>query len=188
MQNFTSLIPARVSAAVCSCVLLGALAVPVFAVDTRFWQQDEFTDFEKGNLNKISIRSDGRLFLAPALTEVLDSSAPYLWALALDASGNIYAGGGGPTGSTSKLFRIAPDGKWTTLAELPGLEIHAIAVDRKGVVYAATAPDGKVYRVANGKSEIFFDPHTKYIWALAFSPENDLYIATGDRGEVYKVT
>jgi sugar lactone lactonase YvrE len=181
------LLPAWVRAVVCAAAV-AAVALPGRAVETKFWQQQDFSDFEKGNLNKISIRSDGRLFLAPALTEVLDSSAPYLWALALDASGNIYAGGGGPTGSTSKLFRIAPDGKWTTLAELPGLEIHAIAVDRKGVVYAATAPDGKVYRVANGKSEIFFDPHTKYIWALAFSPENDLYIATGDRGEVYKVT
>lgn len=180
-------LPARVRAVVCAA-LVAVSALPVRAVETKFWQQGDFSDFEKGNLNKISIRSDGRLFLAPALTEVLDSSIPYLWALALDSSGNVYAGGGGPTGSTSKLFRITPDGKSATLAELPGLEIHAIAVNRKGVVYAATAPDGKVYRIVNGKPEVFFDPHAKYIWALAFSPENNLYVATGDRGEIYKLT
>ncbi len=180
-------LPPRVRAAVWAAAI-AVCALPGRAVETKFWQQGDFSDFEKGNLNKISIRSDGRLFLAPALTEVLDSSVPYLWALALDSSGNIYSGGGGPTGSTSKLFRITPDGKSAALAELPGLEIHAIAVDRKGAVYAATAPDGKVYRIANGKSEAFFDPHAKYIWALAFSPDSNLYVATGDRGEIYKVT
>jgi sugar lactone lactonase YvrE len=61
-------------------------------------------------------------------------------------------------------------------------------VDRKGTVFAATAPDGRVYRISNGKAEVFFEPHAKYIWALAFSPNNDLYIATGDKGEIYKVT
>ena len=40
----------------------------------------------------------------------------------------------------------------------------------------------------NGKSEVFFDPKAKYIWALAFAPSGDLYVATGDHGEIYKVT
>lgn len=188
MQNLISLIPARVSAAVCSCILLGAVAVPAFAVDTHFWQQDEFTDFEKGNLSKISIRSDGRLFLAPAVTEIADSSTPYLWAVAEDSKGNVYAGGGGPTGSTAKLFEIDARGNSKTVAELPGLEIHAIAVDKQDRVYAATDPDGKIYRIVNGKPEVFFDPKAKYIWALAFSHTGDLFVATGDQGEIYRVS
>ncbi len=175
-----------------SVVLIAAaitIAVsPVSAVETKFWQQDELSDFEKGNLNKLSVRSDGRLFLAPVVTELLDSSTPYLWTVAQDSTGNLYTGGGGPSGSTAKLFQVDRVGKSKVLAELDGLEIHAIAVDARDRVYAATAPDGKVYRVINGKAEVFFDPHAKYIWAMIFSKAGDLFIATGDRGDIYKVT
>ncbi len=170
-----------------AAVVIATAVLPLRAVETQFWRQDEFADFEKGNLNRISIRSDGRLSLAPAVNELLDSSTPYLWAVARNSKGNVYVGGGGPTGSSAKLFEINPSGKSTVVAELEGLEIHAIAVDSRDRVYAATAPDGKVYRVVNGKAEMFFDPKAKYIWAMVFSQKGDLYIATGDRGEVYKV-
>ncbi len=170
------------------CALLLAVGLPMLAVETRFWQQDELSDFEKGNLNKLSVRSDGRLFLAPVVTELLDSSTPYLWTIAADSRGNLYTGGGGPTGSSAKLFQIDRSGTSKVLAEVEGLEIHAIAVDARDRVYAATAPDGKVYRIVNGKAELFYDPHSKYIWAMAFSKTGDLYVATGDRGYIHKVT
>lgn len=170
-----------------TAVVIATAVLPLSAVETKFWQQDNLSDLEKGNLNKISIRSDGRLSLAPVVTELLDSSTPYLWAVAQDSKGNVYAGGGGPSGSTAKLFRIDPAGKSTVVAELNGLEIHAIAVDARDRVYAATAPDSKVYRIVNGKPELFFDPQAKYIWAMAFSHKGDLYLVTGDRGEVFKV-
>jgi hypothetical protein len=67
--------------------------------------------------------------------------------------------------------------------------IQAIAIDKQDRVYAATSPDGKVYRVdAAGKSDVFYDPKTKYIWALAFSSQGDLFVATGDEGEIHRVT
>ena len=54
-------------------------------------------------------------------------------------------------------------------------------MDSKDRVYAATSPDGKVYRIsAAGKPEVFYDPKTKYIWALAFDGQGDLLVATGD--------
>ncbi len=34
---------------------------------------------------------------------------------------------------------------------------------------------------------MFFDPKTKYIWDLAFSPDGTLYVATGDKGQVFAV-
>lgn len=91
-------------------------ALPLLSVETRFWQQGEFADIEKGTLNHLSVRSDGRLSLAPAVRELLDSSTPYLWAVAQDSKGNLYAGGGGPTASTAKLFQIDPQGKSKVLA------------------------------------------------------------------------
>jgi len=169
---------------------IGAIAylTPVLAVETRFWQQGDFSDFEKGNLKNLSLRSDGRLTLAPALKELFDTSTPYLWAAALDSKGNVYVAGGAPSGSSAKLFQIAPSGATKTIAELDGLEIHAIAVDKQDRVCVATVPDGKIYRIApDSKPEVFFDPKAKYIWAMAFASNGDLFVATGDRGEIFRV-
>ena len=160
-----------------------------FAVDTHFWQQGERTDFEKGTLTHLSLRSDGRLYLAPQFQEVFDSSTPYLWSVASDSKGNLYTAGGGSGTGTAKLFRIDSSGKSRTLCELDGLEIHAVALDSKDQVYAATDPDGKIYKIsADGKSRVFFDPRQKYIWAMAFNSKGDLFVATGEQGEIYRVT
>jgi sugar lactone lactonase YvrE len=170
-----------------SVVALATLGV-CFAVETRFWEQGERSDFEKGSLHHLSLRSDGRIFPAPDFTEIFDSSTPYLWAIAADSKGNLYTGGGGSGSGSAKLFVIDPTGKSSTLAELEGLEIHAIAVDSSGAVYAATDPDGKVYKIApDAKPQVFYDPHQKYIWALAFNRNGDLFIATGNQGEIHRV-
>ena len=155
------------------------------AGDTRFWSQSEYADFEKGNVKKLSLRSDGLVTLAPELREMFDTSLAYLWALARDSKGVLYLGGG----SNAKLYRVPPGGKGELAAELDGLAVQAIAIDAKDRVYAATSPDGKVYRIAGkAKPEVFFDPKTKYIWALAFDAAGNLYVATGDPGEIYRVT
>ncbi len=73
-------------------VALGALATG-FAVDTHFWQHGDRSDFESGTLKNLSLRADGRIFLAPEFTEIFDSSTPYLWTLAADSKGNLYTAG-----------------------------------------------------------------------------------------------
>ena len=160
------------------------------AVETKSWNHSGQTEFEKGTLENLSLSSDGRLTLAPSFRELAVPSVSYLWALAADSKGNLYTGGGSPSSTNSKLVAIDPAGKSRTLAELPGLQIQAIAVDKRDRVYAATAPDGKVYRVdaATGKFEVFYDPKTKYIWSMAFNTAGDLFIGTGDGGEVHRVT
>ena len=160
-----------------------------FAVETHFWEQGERSDFEKGTLTHLSLRSDGRIYLAPTFQEVFDSSTPYLWTIASDSKGNLYTAGGGSGSGTAKLFRVDTAGKNRTFAELDGLEIHAVVLDSKDQVYAATDPDGKIYKIsADGKSRVFFDPHQKYIWAMAFNSKGDLFVATGEQGEIYRVT
>jgi sugar lactone lactonase YvrE len=174
-----------------SCILIAALAgAPLaFGVETQSWVHNDQSEFEKGTLKNLSLRSDGRLTLAPQFRELADPSIAYLWALAVDSKGTLYAGGGGPGAAASKLIAVDVSGKSRTVAELQGLQIQAIAVDKQDRVYAATAPAGKVYRVdAAGKAEIFYDPHANYIWALAFNRAGDLFVATGDAGEIHRVT
>jgi len=167
--------------------VLGAAALP--AGDTKTWTQSESGDFERGVLQNLSLRSDGLLTLAPRSHELFDTGSAYMWALAQDSKGNLYAGGG--TGA--KLFRIPPGGPGKMAAEFDALEIHALAIDSRDRVYAATSPDGKVYRIAgNAKPEVFYDPKAKYIWALAFDHKGDLLVATGGisagSGEIHRVT
>jgi sugar lactone lactonase YvrE len=166
------------------------ILAPLWAIETRTWDQSEQSDFERGTLTKLSLSSDGRLTPAPVVKEIFDASVTFLWTVARDSKGNLYAGGGGVGGSKAKLVQIDPSGHAKTLAELEGLAIQAVAIDRQDRVYAATSPDGKVYRVdaATGKADVFYDPKTKYIWALAFAKNGDLFVATGDQGEIHRVT
>jgi sugar lactone lactonase YvrE len=162
---------------------LPILAASLSATQTRTWTQSDFSDFEKGVIKNLSVRSDGLLTLAPRSHEVYDTTVAYLWALAQDSKGNLYTAGAG-----AKLYRIAPDGKGKQLAELDALEIHALAIDSKDRVYAATSPDGKIFRIgSNGKPEVFYDPKQKYIWAITFDSQGNLYVATGDQGEIHRV-
>ena len=75
--------------------------------------------------------------------------------------------------------------------------MQALVVDKNGIVYAATAPDGKVYRLEPrprlaqkppGVQHPYFDPGSKYIWDIVLDNAGALYVATGDHGEIYKVS
>src|SRR5262249_54301357 len=50
-------------------------------------------------------------------------------------------------------YRITPDGKSTAIFEPQELQVQAIVVDKTGVIYAATNPDGKVYRIERAATE-----------------------------------
>ena len=177
--------------AVLSLLLAASL---LSASETKVWTQGDQADFEKGDRKNLSLSSDGRLRLGPQFEEILDSSSVYLWALVGDSKGNLYAGGGGPGGPGARVYIIPPGGKGKVLAELDGLEVHALAVDSQDRVYAATSPDGKVYRLPasakpeGAKPEVFFDPKAKYIWGMVFDSHGNLFVATGDRGEIFVVT
>ncbi len=168
--------------------LAGSVAT-AWAVETQFWSQKDHAAYERAKLTGLSLSSEGRITLAPVVRPLLDSRSTYLWSLALDSKGNLYAGGGGPGSSAAAVYLIPAGGQSRVLAELEGLEIHALAVDSQDRVYAATSPDGRVYRLAaDGKAELFYDPKAKYIWDMLFDRQGRLYVATGDRGQIHRVT
>jgi outer membrane protein assembly factor BamB len=167
------------------CIFL-FLTSPLLAEHTRTWRQASYEDFLKGTPHGVAVRSDGRLELAPKFTLIADADASYLWSLRVDPKGALYAAGGSP----AKVFRFdgSSAGKPTTVFESTDLVAQAVAFDSKGVLYVATSPDGKVYRVsASGEKTVFFDPKAKYIWDLAFGPDGTLYVATGDKGQIFAV-
>ncbi len=160
------------------------LAPPLPAAQPQFWKIEGARDFLDGEAEGVSVDSEGRLRLAPASRLLHDPEVPYVWCLARDGQGRVYAG----TGSEGKVFRIE-GGKATLFYDAPELEVHAIAAGPDGRVYAATSPDGKVYAIdeSTGKAETFYDPSDKYIWALTFDPAGNLWVATGGEGRIYRV-
>jgi WD40 repeat protein len=205
------------------------LNICAMAQATRTWEQSSFDEFEKGVSRGVAVQSDGVLELAPSFRAVTTTPSTYIWAVASDPEGNLFAA----TGAPARVYRITPQGQVSTLLQPAELEVQAITVARDGTIYAATSPDGKIYRIKRTSSQgtrpnahrkgeksttppnqttlpegsdnapivddprlaldpgftasVFYEPHTKYIWGLALDAQGRLYIATGDRGEIYRV-
>jgi sugar lactone lactonase YvrE len=176
------------------------LSAPAFAEGTRTWEQSKFEELIKGTPKGVALRSEGGLELAPAFKTIVTTPSTYIWSIASDSAGNIYAAAGSP----ARVYRITPDGQITTIFEPQELQVQALVADKGGVVYAATAPDGKVYRLEPPRAESakgakadarsswsatpYFDPNSKYIWDIVLDSAGALYIATGDHGEIFKVS
>ena len=184
----------------------------LFGEGTRTWEQNKYDDFSKGTAHGVAISSNGFLQLAPAFSLVGTTPSSAVWAAAVAPNGDIYLA----TGAPARVFRVT--GRQPAAIFQPQeLQVQALVVDQHGVIYAATNPDGKVYRLERSsraelsqtpshtsqepraesqppstetgwKSSVYFDPATKYIWALALDDAGNLYVATGDHGEIFRVT
>src|SRR3981189_179661 len=69
-----------------------------------------------------------------------------------DDAGNVYAA----TGAPARVYRITPNGQASIIFEPQELQVQALQVAANGVIYAATAPDGKVYKLeykSSGKTD-----------------------------------
>ncbi len=108
-----------------------------------------------------------------------------------------------------------PDEKPFTLFDSRDLSVQALRLGPDGALYAATVPDGRVYKlnpdaatmVDEASATVVFDgarldaaaagqprpgaasssAQTHYIWDLTFDAAGRLYIATGNPGAVYRV-
>lgn len=207
--------------ALLTVLIISLTVICAFAEGTRTWLQSSFEDFEKGTAKGVAIRSDGSIELAPNFKLISTTPSTYIWALASDTQGNTYAAAGSP----ARVYRITPDGQSSVIFQPAELQVQSLIVDAKGVIYAATSPDGKIYKIEHHSGEpkqsapaspiakgdgqeaqpaaavektksnadpnwtasVFFEPKTKYIWALALDNDGRLYVATGDRGEIFRV-
>src|SRR6266496_140885 len=128
---------------------ISVLILPAFADGTRTWEQSKFEELTKGTATGIAIRSSGGLELAPSFKLLYATPSTYVWAIAADDAGNVYAA----TGSPARVYRITPDGQTTIIFEPQELQVQTLEVGPAGVIYAGTAPDGKVYKIEHKPRE-----------------------------------
>ena len=87
------------------------------------------------------------------------------------------------------MYRITPQGQSSTIFEPQELQVQALAVDKNGVVYAATNPDGKVYRIEraaakrrkaeSGEGKI--KAASEYLLLGVFRSWNEIHLGSGFR-------
>src|SRR5579863_8126816 len=122
----------------------GSVLAPFgFAQGTRTWEQSKFEELTKGTATGVAIRSVGGLELAPSFKTLYGTPSTYIWGIAADDAGNLYAA----TGAPARVYRITPNGKAIIIFEPQELQVQAVQVGPGGVIYAGTAPDGKVYKI-----------------------------------------
>lgn len=174
--------------------LLLTFTSQLFAEGTRSWTQDSYEEFSRGTTRNVAISSRGVLELAPAFQQVYSAPSTFLWAIAIANDGAVFVAAGSP----ARVYRVEADGNAQTIFEPKELQVQSLAVSGD-IVYAATSPDGKIYKLtpsapaAKGAARTytaseFFDPQTKYIWQILAAADGTLYAATGDHGEIYRVT
>lgn len=176
-----------------------------FAGETRVWEQSKFDELIKGTAEGVAINSAGGLELAPAFKALTTTPSTYIWSIAVDRDGVVYAAAGAP----ARVYRVFPDGKSIVIFEPQELQVQALAIAKNGAIFAATNPDGKIYKiepVPAGKesgqketdqksavdpgwtSSVYFNPETKYIWDLKLDDAGNLYAAAGDHGQIFRIT
>lgn len=182
------------------------ILVLLFAVISSFWagavdvkkiEIRLFEDFQQGEFKGTSLDSKGRLFLGPQIKPIASPPCEYYLSLDTAANGDIFIG----TGHKASVYRIkaspAPQSEGNTANAEPiftadeELDVYAVAVNTNGDVYAATSPDGKIYKIAkNSKDKTpteFYNPGEKFIWDMKIDSTGALICAVGLNGGVYRV-
>lgn len=193
-----------------SFVLL-AVPIAIHAQGTEVWTESSYDALEQGSPKGVAIRSDGALLPVDRAKLLLTTPATAVWSVAVDAHGNAYLG----TGSPAQVLKVTPDGKSTTLLETKDVAVQVVRLGPDGMLYAATLPHGKIYRIdpnaapapshATGKKDgasganntaslppAFLDTDTladkpAYIWDMAFDSAGRLYVATGGPAAIYRI-
>jgi len=188
----------------------------LLAEGTRTWEQSKYDDFAKGTPHGVAISSNGFLELAPAFKLIATTPSSAVWATAVAPDGEIYVATGAPArvyrivagGQPVAVFQpqelqvqaLVADGNGVLYAATnPDGKVYKIEKNREPVAatalpetrtsrHSASGKDPAISQPGEWKSSVFFDPKTKYIWALALDKAGDLYVATGDHGEIFRVT
>ena len=133
-----------------------------------------------GNEGKILELRDGRIRVVAETGAMVVTSMVDTW------GGEIVVGAL-PGGKLRKFS----GGRLTDWVTLPNADdIWQLAFDRKrGVLYAATGPEGKLYRIdRDGHATVEMDVPEPHILSVAVAPDGSVVFGTSDKARLYRTT
>ncbi|MCP5048776.1 MAG: hypothetical protein GY940_16515 [bacterium] len=178
--------------------LLFGLTALLHPVEVKKKDIRHFKDFQQGEFRGTSLDNRGWLFLGPRLKALTGPGREYFLSLDTTPNGDIYIG----TGHKASVFRIKakpspaaantpPANAVEEIFSSDQLDVYALLARSNGDVFAATSPDGKIYKVSrNSKDKTgseFFNPGEKFIWDLKEDRSGNLVCAVGNAGGVYRI-
>src|SRR5260370_34760633 len=93
-----------------------AASTVLLASTPTFWTVSTQADFLKGDVQNLSIDSDGRVSLGPVTTQVAETSAPFLWTVLARPDRTLWAG----TGKQGKVLKIGRDRRTSVFVDAAG--------------------------------------------------------------------
>lgn len=105
--------------------------------------------------------------------------AKYVWAMARDADGVVYAA----TGIEGQLHKIAADGaSGEIIADVKPKNLLCLAIGPDGLLYTGTDEEGLIYRInpADHKSFVMYDAKEAEISSIVFDKLGNIYASTAD--------
>ncbi|HEX5100298.1 MAG TPA: hypothetical protein VFV94_12400 [Polyangiaceae bacterium] len=121
-----------------------------------------------------------------AVTVAAETNALVITSLVNGWGGSVLAGTL-PEGKIMKWDR----GKLTELTTLAGAKhVFGLAFDaRNNALYAATGPEGKLFRITQGgEAQVFFDAEEQHLISVAVAPDGSVLAGASDKAKLYKVT
>ena len=152
------------------------------AVGTRTFDLDSLDEFSGGDLKGVAVSSDGgvRAGFSVGNVPLTDASSSFS-ALPL-ADGSALIG----TGPAGKVFKVTGD-RAVLFADTGALAVTSM-IELRGTIYAASIPDGKIFKLSQGKAELFTTlPNASHVWSLAADSKGTIFAATGPEGRVYRI-
>ena len=189
------------AAFVCFSLMMASSSEGVNSVITR---HKSSTDFLKGETTDIVIGSTGSISLAPK-TDSIDTGKALedVWSILTmitDDDGGVYLG----TGPDAKVLRYANglieqvypidtavepnDIASDSDSAFQNEHVFAMAKDLAGrLLIGVSGQKGKLIRLADVPEVVFEDEKVQYIFAIALDSENNVYLATGPNGRIYRL-
>ena len=175
---------ARATVAIALVFASLGLSTDARAVGTRTFVLDTLEKLSGGDLKGVAVSSDGgvRAGLTLGTTPIPDAGASF--AALLLADGSTLVG----TSPQGKVYRLVGDAV-TVFADTGALAVTSLVQAKNGTIYAATMPDGKIFKITQGKAEVFTTlPDASHVWALVLDRTGGgFFAATGPEGKVFRV-
>ena len=168
----------------------GLVLAPLFvtgdagAVGTRTFVLDTLDKMSGGDLKGVSVGSDGTVRAGFTLGSAPIPDATTVFAATTLTDGSTLIG----TSPNGKVYKAVGD-TITLFGDTGALAVTSIVQAKNGTIYAATIPDGKIFKLSQGKADVFATlPDASHVWALTRDKNGTgLFAATGPEGKVFHV-